>query len=35
MDVLIYCYLLAECTGHSKKLAEQASAKAALELMGQ
>ncbi len=35
MEVLINSNVLAEGTGHSKKLAEQAAAKAALELMGQ
>ena len=35
MEVLINSNVLAEGSGHSKKLAEQAAAKAALELMGQ
>ena len=35
MEVLSNSNVLAEGTGHSKKLAEQAAAKAALELMGQ
>ena len=35
MEVLINSNVLAEGVGHSKKLAEQAAAKAALELMGQ
>ncbi len=35
MEVLINSNVLAEGVGHSKKLAEQAAARAALELMGQ
>ena len=35
MEVLINSNVLAEGEGHSKKLAEQAAAKAALALMGQ
>ena len=35
MEVLINSNVLAEGRGHSKKLAEQAAAKAALELMGE
>lgn len=35
MEVLINSNVLAEGSGHSKKLAEQAAAKAALELMGE
>lgn len=35
MEVLINSNVIAQGSGHSKKLAEQAAAKAALELMGQ